>query len=148
MPKADPSWTARIQPLAETGTNPRLSSDAINLIALVDEAAREHDIPSLIRLSNGDETAQALSQPGLLDGLVTLLEKTHPIGQDGYTYPGFELSGGTGAGGTDLAVEKADAVALGVSSPVGYKGVHANFNGSWSGAGADGSLTWVNVLIG
>jgi hypothetical protein len=145
MPTADPGWTARVQHSAEAGTNPAIAANDINLIALVDEAAREHDIASLVRLSNGAATSERLSQPGLLDGLVNLLEKTHPIGQNGYTYPGFSVTGGSGVDSAGLAIEKSDAAALGLSSTSGYKGVHTYFDGNWSGGGADGSLEWTSV---
>jgi hypothetical protein len=149
MPKADPAWVARIQPTAEVGDNPQnhtndttINANDLNLIALVDEAAREHDVASLIRLSNGVQTTQTLNRPGALDALAAILEKTHAAAQNGYTYPGFAMTQGAGIGPAEVAIEKADAAALGLSSPTDYKGGQTYFDGNWSGAGADGTLTW------
>ncbi|MEY9926820.1 hypothetical protein ABH926_001445 [Catenulispora sp. GP43] len=95
-------WIARVQPLMSGGA--KIDAKTLNLIALVDEAAREHDTFGLVRLSNGRMSQDKLNQPGVLDNLVTLLEKTHPAATDGLNYPGFTLDGGAPTEWTGIVV--------------------------------------------
>ena len=141
MPTADPAWVRRLQP-GEDNPYKDLTLDAqtLNLVALVDEAAREGDIHALVRLSNGSETAEQLSRPGLLTGLTTLLEKTHPASTDGFTYPGFTLTGGPDSSKT----AKEDAAALGLAPGAKYQGVTTYFRAS-TGPGSDGSVVWTGA---
>lgn len=132
MPTADPAWVARVQtePANDGGekvTDPQL----LNLMALVDEAAREKDTQALTRLCSNDcDVKQQLpmwQQPGALQTLSILIEKTH--GTEGDLFPGFILVGGdsfTGAG------EIADGKALGASSPKDYVTNHGALATSFS----------------
>jgi hypothetical protein len=108
-------------------------------VALVDEAAREGDVPALVRLSDGSETADALNRPGLLAGLVVLLEKTHPADTDGFSYPGFTLTGGPNG-----KIESEDAAAVGLAAGAKYAGVTTYFRSS-TGPGADGATSWAGA---
>jgi hypothetical protein len=135
MPTAKPEWIARVQPVMAGGV--KIDAKSLNLIALVDEAAREHDLFGLVRLSNGQMSEANLSQPGVLDNLITLLEKTHPAPTDGLNYPGFTMDGG--AATPDNA---ADLKALGVASAAAYKGVTTYFR---SGMGAP--TEWTGVVF-
>ena len=133
-PTAKPEWVARLKSTDIGGD--QIDAKNLNLIALVDEAAREHDLTGLVRLSNDQLTQAQLSQPGVLDELVAVLEKTHAAATDGYTYPGFKFAG------ADSATGAADLRALGVSSATGYKGVHVVFGDGGHGL----PLTW-DVLM-
>ena len=131
-PPAKPEWVARIQ--RTTAEGDPIDPQKLNLIALVDEAAREHDLNGLVRLSNGEITQAQLAQPKVLDELVALLEKTHGAVTDGLTYPSFTL------GGDATATSIADRKALGVASAAGYKGLFTVFE--------DGQhpMTWVSLM--
>ncbi|MBS2534308.1 hypothetical protein KGQ20_16170 [Catenulispora sp. NF23] len=133
MPTADPAWVARVQtePADATGgakvTDPKL----LNLMALVDEAARESDTQALTRLCSDDcDAEQQLpmwQKPGALQTLSILIEKIH--GTEGDLFPGFILVGGgsfTGPG------EVADGKALGASSPRDYVANHGGLATSFS----------------
>lgn len=140
MPTADPAWIARLQP-GEDNSHVDIVIDpgTLNLVALVDEAAREGDVSALVRLSNESESATDFSRPGLLAGLVTLLEKTHPAATDGITYPGFTMTGGPSG-----KTETEDAAALGLGAGAKYTGVTTYFR-SATGPGSDGSTEWTGA---
>lgn len=102
-PKADPAAVARILAVPyRAGIRP-WSTGELNYIALVDQAARADDFARLSALAgcrtnaaHADQQAALWRQPGVLPGLVTVLEKTHAAPTDGLTFPGFLLSEMTG----------------------------------------------------
>jgi hypothetical protein len=153
MPTASPSWVARIDASADGAAN---IDDAVpgmrNLVALVDEAAREGDLMSLIRLcfecqtdaAFGSQGAQSLGTSGALAALSFLLESTHAISQDGLIYPSFSLTPGQ-----PDATMTADAKALGATSMSAYlkTGMVTVFLRP-AGANVDQSAHWGGVYIG
>lgn len=137
MPTADPAWVARVQTEGskEGGGDKVTDPKLLNLMALVDEAAREKSLTALKRLCSGDclpEKQVALWQkPGALETLSTLIEKTHRT--EGELLPGFVLVGGDSFGDADSA---ADGKVLGASSPKDYVSVHGGLATSFaSGTG-------------
>jgi len=153
MPTAGASWVARIDPSADGVAN---IDDAVpgmrNLVALVDEAAREGDSTSLLRLcfecqtnaTFGSQVTQSLGTSGALAKLSFLLESTHAISQDGLTYPSFSLTPGQ-----PDATMTADAKALGATSMSVYlkTGMVTVFPRP-AGANVDQSALWGGVYIG
>lgn len=135
MPTAKPEWIARVQSQMAGGA--KIDAKSLNLIALVDEAAREHDLSGLVRLSSGQMSQDKLSQPGVLGNLATLLEKTHPAATDGLTYPGFSMDGGAAT-----ADNAADLKALGVKSAAAYKGVTTYLRSSMGAP-----MEWTGVVV-
>lgn len=135
VPTAKPEWVARLQQTDAAGN--QIDAKNLNLIALVDEAAREHDLNGLVRLSNGQVTRDQLSQPKVLSGLVAVLEKTHGAATDGLTFPGFAL------GGDGMPTSIADRKALGVASADGYKGLITVFGDGGTGR----PFTWDSVTF-
>lgn len=135
VPTAKPEWVARLQQTDAAGN--QIDAKNLNLIALVDEAAREHDLNGLVRLSNGRVTRDQLSQPKVLSGLVAVLEKTHGAATDGLTFPGFAL------GGDGMPTSIADRKALGVASADGYKGLITVFGDGGTGR----PFTWDSVTF-
>ena len=122
MPTAYPAWVARVQ--TESSEDPN-NGDKVtdpklrNLMALVDEAAREKDLKSLTRLCSNDCVAgqqRALWQePGALETLSTLIEKAHHT--EGEVFPVFILNGENSFTDADSA---ADGKLLGATSPQDY----------------------------
>lgn len=134
MPSADPAWLARVQTEPSANDMEKITDHKLlNLMALVDEAAREKDLKSLKRLCSGCDNAKQLTlwqKPGALETLSTLLEKTHY--SEGDLFPGFVLVGGDTFQDADSA---ADGKALGASSPNEYAAEH----GGWATAFEDGT---------
>lgn len=141
MPTADPAWLARVQTEPSTpGGYPKVTDPKLlNLMALVDEAAREKDTQALTRLCSGDcDPAKQLplwQKPGALDTLSILIEQTHRT--EGDLFPGFILAG-SGAAFTN-ADDTADGKALGATSARDYVANHGGLATSFSSGtgGAD-----------
>ncbi len=96
-------------------------------------AARAHDSAALDQLlgGNGSQTPAALNkvlaQPGVYAQIVTLLTKTHAVGQDGFQgWPSFLLAG------TSFPRAVVDLKALGVASPQAYKGIAVNIGAPYT----------------
>lgn len=137
MPTADPAWLARVQTESSQAgggdkvTDPKL----LNLMALVDEAAREKNLTALKRLCSGDcvagQQVTLWQKPGALETLSTLIEQAHKT--EGELLPGFILVGGNTFSDADSA---ADGKALGASSPKDYVAHHGGLATSFeSGTG-------------
>lgn len=138
MPTADPAWLARVQtePSPE-GMDKVSDPKLLNLMALVDEAAREKDLNALKRLCSADcVTSQQMPlwlKPGALQTLSTLIEKTHNT--EGMLFPGFILVGGDSFQDPDSA---SDGRLLGASSPNDYVTHHGGLATSFeSGTGGE-----------
>lgn len=122
MPTADPLWVARVQTENQQHDSPYRATDPklLNLMALVDEAAREKDTTALARLctKNCDAHQQAAlwAKPGVLDQLSSLIEHA-PMGQ-GTLLPDFLLAK------TDTSFGSADDTTYGklvsTASPAAY----------------------------
>jgi hypothetical protein len=93
-PAAKPEWTARIQTMDDWGQV--VDTKWTNLVALVDEAAREHDVAALSKLSDGMIGQEEMAAPGAFEQLSALMEKTHAFSDaaSGMVYPGFVLTKG------------------------------------------------------
>lgn len=93
-PAARPEWTARIQTMDDWGDV--IDTKWTNLAALVDEAAREHDVAALSKLSDGMIDQGQMSKPGAFEQLSDLMEKTHAFSDktSGMVYPGFVVTKG------------------------------------------------------
>jgi hypothetical protein len=94
MPTADPSWLARVQTENQQYKVPQATDPKVlNLMALVDEAAREKDTTALARLCTKDcdvkQQTTLWAKPGVLDQLSSLIEKA-PMGE-GTVLPDFLL---------------------------------------------------------
>jgi hypothetical protein len=132
-PAASAGALARMQ----ASPSGEIPPDALNLIALVDQAAHANDIQALVHLSgcgefgqpgneiSCDGTRAKWSNPQNVAALITLLERAHPAATDGWTYPGFNL----GPGPDDAA----DLALLGVRSPSDYTGLITSFRRSSEG---------------
>jgi hypothetical protein len=153
MPAADPSWVARIKPTADDEASIDADIPGMrNLVALVDEGAREGDSTSLLRLCFECQTdaafsaqvAQRLGARGALARLSLLLESTHAVSQDGLTYPSFSLTPDQ-----PDATMTADARALGATSTRAYleNGLVTVFPRS-AGADVDQGAHWGGVHTG
>jgi hypothetical protein len=153
MPAADPSWVARISPTADGDVDiDRDIPGMRNLVALVDEAAREQDAPSLLTLCFECRTdaaletrvSQTLGTSGALARLSLLLESTHALTQDGLTYPSFSLTPDQ-----PDATMTADAKVLGVISMSAYvkTGMVTTFP-RYAGANVDQTAHWAGVSTG
>lgn len=154
MPTADPSWVTRINGTVDP---PNVNIDdgvpgMRNLVALVDEAARERDSTSLLRLCFECQTdttfksqvAQRLGTSGGLAQLSFLLESTHAIAQDGLTYPSFSLTPDQ-----PDAIMTTDAGVLGATSMRAYlKTGMVTLFPRYAGATVDQSAHWGGVHIG
>lgn len=121
MPTADPSWLARVQTENQKYKVPQATDPKVlNLMALVDEAAREKDTSSLALLCTKDCDAKQQTvlwaKPGVLDQLSSLIEKA-PMGE-GTVLPDFLLFR------KDDAFHSADDTAygklVGVNSPAAF----------------------------
>jgi len=122
MPTANPAWVARVQTESseEASNGDKITDPKLrNLMALVDEAAREKDLKSLGRLCSNDcvrsQQFVLWQNPGALDVLSTLIEKAHRT--EGELLPGFVLVGGNSFTDADSA---ADGKLLGATSPQDY----------------------------
>jgi hypothetical protein len=96
-------------------------------------AARARDSTALDNLLGGEghQTSTALNQvlarPGVYAQIVTLLTKTHAVGEDGFqAWPGFLL----GENGFSRAA--ADLKFLGIASPQEYKGISITIGDSYA----------------
>lgn len=120
QPTADPAWVARVQ---QNKTPAPQASDpkVLNLMALVDEAAREKDTGSLARLCsdvcNPKIQAPLWQKPDSLQGLTLLIEKG-PLWGEGAAIPDF-LAFKTNTSFTN-APDAAFGKAAGVDSPAAY----------------------------
>lgn len=148
MPTADAAWVARVQQnrTPALGGNP---TKMLNLMALVDEAAREKDTSSLARLCADvcDPKAQAplWQKPGTLELLSALIEQG-PFGGQGAVLPDFELfaSDTSFSNAPDAAFGKA----MGVDSPAAYfkKYPYANATAFQNGSGGPGlQVEWAGL---
>ena len=121
MPTADAAWVARVQQNKTPALQGGNSTQILNLMALVDEAAREKDTSSLARLCADvcDPKTQAplWQKPGTLELLSTLIEKG-PFSGQGAVLPDFVLfrSDTSFSNAPDAAFGKA----MGVDSPAAY----------------------------
>lgn len=130
MPTADSTWVARIQTENQKYKVPEATdTKVLNLMALVDEAAREKDTTSLARLCSKDcdpkQQAVLWAKPGALDLLSSLIEKA-PMGE-GTVLPDFLLFR------NDPSFHNADDTAYGklydVTSPTAF---FAKDGGVWT----------------
>lgn len=146
-PKADPAAVTRMLAVSyRAGIRP-WSAGELNYIALVDQAARAGDFAMLGALSgcstnaaNAAEQAALWRQPGVLPGLVTVLEKTHAAPTDGLTFPGFLLTEMTGP------YDVADLQALGGIGAEGRSHFVSTSFRLESGTGSQ-SFSWDGVQI-
>jgi hypothetical protein len=153
MPKAKPEWIAAVQTRDDTGKDVSAKAGmSLNLVALVDEAAKTSDMPALIKMCNLCDQ-QALKQKlTAVDGkgltgfqeLSRILEKTHPAPSHtvapGWDFPGFTSPEKGGA----TALDQQDMALLGAT----YTGIRAQFANlgagskpfdGWTGTGAPGT---------
>lgn len=153
MPKAKPEWIAAVQTADDTGKNVSGASGmSLNLVALVDEAAKTSDMDALIKMCNlCDQQAlrhklTAVDAKGLtgFQELSRILEKTHPApsrtAAPGWDFPGFTRPGK----GVPTKLDQDDMALLGA----GYAGIRAQFANlgggaqpvdGWTGMGASGT---------
>lgn len=149
MPTADAAWVARVQqnktPALQSGNSVKI----LNLMALVDEAAREKDTSSLARLCADvcDPKVQAplWQKPGTLELLSALIEQG-PFGGQGAVLPDFEFfrSDTSFSNAPDAAFGKA----MGVDSSAAYfkKYPYANATAFQNGSGGAGlQVEWAGV---
>lgn len=150
MPTADPSWVARVQTENQQHKVPQATDPKVlNLMALVDEAAREKDTTALARLCSQDcdakQQAALWAKPGALDLLSSLIEKA-PMGE-GTVLPDFLLFK------NDDAFHNADDTAFGklygVTSPTAFfakeGGVWTSFQNGTGGPGLE--QHWMGLEI-
>lgn len=150
MPTADPSWVARVQTENQQYKVPQAHDPkVINLMALVDEAAREKDTTALARLCSKDcdakKQAALWAKPGALDLLSSLIEKA-PMGE-GTVLPDFLLFQ------NDDAFHHADDTAygklVGVDSPTAFftkeGGLWTSFQNGTGGAGLE--QRWMGLEV-
>jgi len=151
MPKARPEWIAAVTKTDSAGKSltagPTLS---INLVALVDEAAKTEDLDSLVKLcylgcDDLPESLPAKDASGRTGyaRLSQLLEKTHPAPGNtasmSWDYPGFSA----GDHGAATTIDHQDMKLLGVSTPP-YKGLRTGFE--LTDDGMDPKVGWDAVL--
>lgn len=137
-PVADPAALARVTHQGYGSFAVSWSNSQLNLIALVDQAARADDIPRLEALggcaqntARGQQQLVQWRQPGVLAGLAKVLEQTHGAAADGIVFPGFRLAGWNEEyAATDLA-------ALGVGSAGEISGIGTDFTPT-----PGGGMTW------
>ena len=150
MPTADPSWVARVQTENQRYKVPQATDPkVINLMALVDEAAREKDTTALARLCSKDcdakKQAALWAKPGALDLLSSLIEKA-PMGE-GTVLPDFLLFR------NDDAFHNADDTAYGklagVDSPTAFfakeGGLCTSFQNGTGGPGLE--QRWMGLEV-
>lgn len=149
MPKANTAWIAAVQKTMDDGTTiAKHGGVSVNLMALVDEAAKTSDLDALIKLctSCADPAQKAALTQAMTQKdssgrtgfaqLSYLLEHTHP-GQpytqsSGGEFPGFVTPQHT-LTSTDpnftalTSIDKADMKTLGVTSAGDYKGLKVEF---------------------
>lgn len=148
MPTADPAWVARVQTENQQYKVPQATDHKVlNLMALVDEAAREKDTKSLARLCTRDcdakQQAVLWAKPGNLEKLSSLIEKA-PMGE-GTVLPNFLIFN------QDDAFHSADETAYG--KLVGARSPKAFFaaGGIWTtfqnGTGGQGVMEqhWTGI---
>lgn len=165
MPTANPAWVAAVQKTMDDGTAiDQHRGVSVNLMALVDEAAKTSDLDALIKLCNAckDPAQKAALTRAMTqtDGsgrtgfaqLSFLLEHTHPSqtmtlnsggGFPGFATPQHSLAASDSNYAALTDVDKADMKALGVTSVAGYKGLQVDFENLDDGPDAyDG---WVGL---
>ena len=140
-PKACPEWIAAVAKSDSDG-EPIASDDGIsvNLVALVDEAAKTEDLDSLAKICGTDTDCNELQKlmpakdPSGRTGferLSELLEKTHPAraiytDQIKMEYPGFTAFNHTASDQPLTALDHQDLKLLGVSGQ-NYHGLRTSF---------------------
>ncbi|ACU75128.1 hypothetical protein Caci_6274 [Catenulispora acidiphila DSM 44928] len=151
MPTADPAWVARVQTENQQQKVPQATDPKVlNLMALVDEAAREKDTASLARLCTKDcdakQQAAIWAKPGVLDQLTSLIEKA-PMGE-GTVLPDFVLFK------PDTAFHTADETAygklVGATSPAGFFANGRIWTSFQNGTGGPGAMEqhWTGIKAG
>lgn len=147
MPTADPAWLARVQ-TESTPIPVSIDPKVRNLMALVDEAAREQDTTSLARLCGGDcdpaKQAALWAKPGVLHTLTQLIEQG-PLG-DATLLPAFAsfADSTTFDGGGEPAI--AFGKLVGADSPKAYfaaGGIATSFQNGSGGVGL--KQEWMGV---
>ena len=85
MPTADPDWIAAVQKSTDEG-KPIASSlgISVNLVALVDEAAKTSDLDSLIKLCYGCDMGSAADGQAAKDALTKAMNSTDAKGRTGF----------------------------------------------------------------
>jgi hypothetical protein len=145
MPTAPDDWLARLQGKV---TPSQFRDPMRNLMALVDEAARENDTAALTRmcsdLCHADTQAAVWAEPGALETLSHVIEKA-PAGEGG-TLPDFTLTG-TATSFTTPA-DKAFGQAYGYQSPADYFTKTPYWTAFMNGSGGVGlKVEWQGVLL-
>lgn len=150
MPTADAAWIARVQQNKTPALRDGDATKILNLMALVDEAAREKDTTSLARLCADvcDPKAQAplWQKPGTLDLLSTLIEQG-PFGGEGAVLPDFEFFPSNTSFGN--APDTVFGKVVGVDSPAAYfkKYPAANATAFQNGSGGTNlQVEWTGVI--
>ncbi|WP_370370790.1 hypothetical protein [Catenulispora sp. GP43] len=146
QPTADAAWVARVQKNktpAPQASDPKM----LNLMALVDEAAREKDTNSLDRLCSDvcDPKVQAplWQKPGVLDGLTLLIEQG-PLWGEGAALPDF-LAAKSATSFTN-APDSAFGKAAGVDSPAAYFKKYPYWTAFQNGSGgANLQVEWAGI---
>ena len=149
QPTADAAWVARVQ---KNKTSASQASDPkmLNLMALVDEAAREKDANSLARLCSDacDPKVQAplWQKPGVLDVLTLLIEQG-PLWGEGAAIPDFVVAGNSAtsfANAPDSAFGKAAAV----DSPAAYFKKYPYWTAFQNGSGGSNlQMEWAGISV-
>ena len=149
MPKADATWLARVQQNKTPSLQHGDTTKILNLMALVDEAAREKDTTSLARLCGDvcDPKVQLplWQKPGTLELLSTLIEQG-PFNSQGAVLPDFMFSASDTSFST--AADTAFGKAVGVDSPAAYfkKYPSANATAFQNGSGGlDLQVEWTGL---
>ena len=150
MPKANATWLAAVQKTMDDGTAiaQHRSVRLLNLVALVDQAARTSDLDALVKLCDSciDPTTKTAFVQAMTHAdesgrtgfaqLSFLLERTHPAqpftqsgGGDfpGFTTPQHTLPSNDPNHATLTAADKSDMKALGVTTIADYKGIKIEF---------------------
>lgn len=139
MPKADESWIAAVEKTMDDGASIAKggSGISVNLMALVDEAAKTSDLAALTRicstagtdpatLANAMQATDDKGQTGFAQ-LSFLLEHTHPA--QGNTpsssgdFPGFAAP----SHGHVTSLDTSDMKQFGVKTAGAYKGIRTRF---------------------
>ena len=149
-PKAQPAWIAAV---TKTDSNGKSIASAqgvsVNLVALVDEAAKTEDLDSLVKLCYLDcdqlpklMPAKDASGHTGFERLSELLEKTHPAPGNSQSptmdFPGFAASNH----GAATTVDQTDMKLLGVGAQQ-YSGLRTGFMAE---DGANPVIGWDAVL--